>query len=122
MEYSKEDVDRLIDAVGSIVVTGATNPGVAFRRLADLGEAYKPFGKPAQVGEVTKITVYGEDNVCDFKAIELTDAVKSRLGPTAAVDINRILDLFDMNLSNNTFAAEVMQLIADAVPPIDGEL
>ena len=128
MKYSKEEYDELVAAVGAIVNDMACDIGVALRRLSNLKDAYEPFvkPKPARVG-IMGVDVHDRGDLCqEVKAIELTDAVKLRNGPTAGVDIYMMTATIKLMMSNYRTAEDIGEAIAmrlaDTAPSIESEL
>ena len=125
MKHSNEDVDRLIDAVG-FIVNGITDPTI--QKLADLSEAYKPFGKPKSAriiylpNNCHVISSEGEGTLF----IECTDAVKARNSPTAGVStlaLNNAIDSHKFQFGNTNDKTRCIQaLYANTAPDIEGEL
>ena len=120
MEYSKEDVDRLIEAP---LVWFEPASCVQAEASKALQEAIEPFRKP----KPARILQYGEgvDGRLSHAYVQATDAVKARLGPTGGVSFDTIHDIIlngGAQYSARTMAGRIAKLIADAAPDIDGEL
>ena len=116
MKYSQSDYDNLVAVVGESL----DNPHLALRDQVE--KAFEPFREPKPARIRSHI---GNDDV--FRFVELTDAVKARLGPTAGVNpeyiMNKLLEQQDANQGEYDFICKnIMKLIADAAPEIEGEL
>ena len=123
MEYSKEDVERLIDVVTHLVTS--TDEKTSW--YDELVSAVLPFREP-KPARVTHLNCQLDPtSVSDgVPFIEAIDAVKARLSPTAGVSTLSIDNLMDYPefRKNNTAGQTRMikELIARSTPDIEGEL
>ena len=120
MKHTQEQYDALVEIVGESL----DNPHIALRDSVE--RAFKPFRKPkpARVGHL--FIEAGIVNKEHTPAVELTDAVKARLGPTAGVTtvmLNSLIDSHNFQYGNTSLKTTLIrELLAGAVPPIDGDL
>ena len=123
MEYSEEDVERLIDVVTNLVTS--TDEKTSW--YDELVSAVEPFRKP----KPARVRQYSfQRKVCDdteYKyVVEITDAVKARNSPTAGVSTLSIDNLMDYpEFRNNNTAGQtrmIQELIARSAPDIEGKL
>ena len=87
-------------------------------------DKFRPKPKPARVGEISWFTANSKGEMVPTEVVELTDAVKERLGPTAGVDrptlVSKIAIIRHMDKQTGEMADVIMQVIADAAPEVDG--
>ena len=115
MKHTQEEYDALVEIVGESL----DHPELGIRDKVN--DAYKPFREPKPARIRSHI---GNNEVS--RSVELTDAVKARLGPTAGVSGSKMEKILT---SPTGFTSDItkkinsiLKLIAGAAPPIDGEL
>ena len=123
MEYSKEDVERLIDVATHLVTS--TDEKTSW--YDELVSAVLPFREP-KPARVTHLNCQLDPtSVSDgVPFIEAIDAVKARLSPTAGVStlsINNLMDNHRFSANNTAGQTRMIQkLIARSAPDIEGDL
>ena len=116
MKHTQEEYDALVNSM-LIHLDGAT---------CDSWKAVKVCMEPFRETKPARISTYAFDYANPTRIIELTDAVKARLGPTANIDnrdiISAVYSHKFMTGKTDDIVEVITELIAGAAPPIDGEL
>ena len=97
------------------------------KELKDELDKFRPKPKPARVGNITVrasdgvMMLKGEPFSCLDRLVEYTEPVKERLGPTAGVNrLNLSILISEEYAITKGKMDEIMQLIADAAPEVEG--